>query len=191
MAWSDQATARHVLCISPRYAPSFGTFEFAYELISGVKAFMPPQGLLVVAAAVPSSWQVRFVDENMTPTTDSDFAWADAVFVSGMHVQRQQIHDICRRAHAAGRVTILGGPSVSACPDYYPDFDYLHIGELGDATEELFARLAADCSLTPKQVVLTTSERRPLGEWPAPAYELARIDRYFAIFRVFTAASLA
>ncbi len=179
MAYSDQSTARRVLCISPRYTPSFGTFEFAYELISGVKAFMPPQGLLVVAAALPSSWQVRFVDENLAPATDSDFAWADAVFVSGMHVQRQQIQVICRRAHAAGRVTVLGGPSVSACPDYYPDFDYLHIGELGDATEELFARLAADCSRRPKQAVLTTCERRPLTECPVPAYELAQIDRYF------------
>jgi len=37
----------------------------------------------------------------------------------------------------------IGGPSVSACPDYYPSFDYLHVGELGDATNELLARLRA------------------------------------------------
>jgi len=179
MMGSDQSTSRRVLCVSPRYAPSFGTFEYAYELTNGVKAFMPPQGLLVIAAAAPPSWRVRFVDENLTPATDADFAWAEAVFVSGMHVQRRQIDDICRRAHLAGRATVLGGPSVSACPDYYPDFDYLHIGEFGDATEELFARLARDCSRTPKQVALTTNERRPLTERPAPAYELAQIDRYF------------
>jgi radical SAM superfamily enzyme YgiQ (UPF0313 family) len=40
----------------------------------------------------------------------------------------------------------IGGPSVSACPDYYPSFDYLHVGELGDATNELIARLARDPS---------------------------------------------
>ena len=40
----------------------------------------------------------------------------------------------------------LGGPSVSACPDYYPAFDYLHVGELGDATDDLIARLARDTS---------------------------------------------
>jgi radical SAM superfamily enzyme YgiQ (UPF0313 family) len=89
------------------------------------------------------------------------------------------MHDICERAHKAGRTAVLGGPSVSACPDYYPDFDYLHIGELGDATEALFARLAEDCSRPAKQVVLTTQERRPLTECPPPAYELAEIHRYF------------
>jgi radical SAM superfamily enzyme YgiQ (UPF0313 family) len=168
-----------VLCVSPRYAPSFGTFEYAYELMKDVKAFMPPQGLLVIAAALPANWQVRFIDENMTQATTADFAWAEVVFVSGMHVQQPQMHDICARAHQAGRVTVLGGPSVSACPDYYPDFDYLHIGELGDATEALFARLSQDGSRPPRQVVLTTKEKRPLTECPPPAYELAQIDRYF------------
>jgi radical SAM superfamily enzyme YgiQ (UPF0313 family) len=140
---------------------------------------MPPQGLLVIAAALPPGWQVRFIDENMAPATAADFAWAEVVFVSGMHVQRPQINDICSRAHAAGRMAVLGGPSVSACPSYYPDFDYLHIGELGDATEQLFARLGADCARPPTQVVLTTAERRPLTQAPAPAYELAEINRYF------------
>ncbi|MHB8528121.1 MAG: B12-binding domain-containing radical SAM protein [Caulobacteraceae bacterium] len=172
-------TSRRVLIVSPRYAASFGTFEYAYELMSGVKAFMPPQGPLVIAAALPAPWRVRFVDENMGPASEADFAWAEAVFVSGMHVQRRQIHDICRRAHAAGLVTVLGGPSVSACPQYYPDFDYLHLGELGDATEALFARLADDCARPAKQVVLTTRERRALSDHPVPAYDLARIDRYF------------
>jgi radical SAM superfamily enzyme YgiQ (UPF0313 family) len=179
MVESDQLTPRRILCVSPRYESSFGTFEYAYELLNGVRAFMPPQGLLVIAAALPASWQVRFVDENMAPASDEDFAWAEAVFVSGMHIQRRRMHDICQRAHAAGRTTVIGGPSVSACPEYYPDFDYLHIGELGDATEQLFARLAEDCSRPPAQVVLKTRERRPLSEFPIPAYNLAQIDRYF------------
>ena len=107
---------------------------------------MPPQGLLVIAAAVPASWQVRFVDENIAEVTAEDFRWAEAIFVSGMHIQRRQIEDICRRAHAYGRTTVLGGSSVSAAPERYPDFDYLHVGEIGDATDELFARLARDPS---------------------------------------------
>ena len=106
---------------------------------------MPPQGLLVIAAYLPEQWQVRFVDENLPPATKEDFAWAEAVFVSGMHIQRQQMNDICRRAHELDLPVAIGGPSVSACPDYYPSFDYLHVGELGDATDELIARLARGC----------------------------------------------
>ena len=42
---------RRVLCVFPRYAKSFGTFQHAYPLFGGrVRAFMPPQGLLVVAS---------------------------------------------------------------------------------------------------------------------------------------------
>jgi len=137
---------RRILCVFPKYSPSFGTFEYAYPLTDGVQAFMPPQGLLLIAAALPDGWSVRFIDENIRAATDDDFEWAEAVFVSGMHIQRRQINDICRRAHEHGLPTALGGPSVSACPDYYPEFDYLHIGEMGDATDELFARLSADPS---------------------------------------------
>ena len=126
---------RHILCVFPRYAPSFGTFEHAYPLMDGVRAFMPPQGLLVIAAYLPATWQVRLIDENIRPASDEDFAWADAVFVSGMHVQREAIVAIGRRARQFGKASALGGPSVSSCPEHYPEFDYLHIGELGDATD--------------------------------------------------------
>ena len=170
---------RKILCVFPRYTSSFGTFEYAYPLTDGVRAFMPPQGLLVIAAYMPADWQVRFIDENMKPATDADFEWADAVFVSGMHIQRQQMTDICRRAHAFDRPVALGGPSVSACPDYYPTFDYLHVGELGDATDALIERLARDTARPEEQVVLKTKDRVEMSEFPIPAYELAEIDRYF------------
>ena len=135
------STPRKVLCVSPRYGPAFGTLHHAYPLTDGVKAFMPPQGLLVVAASLPPEWPIRFIDENIAPATEADFRWSDVVFVSGMHVQRREMNTICARAHALGRTTVLGGPSVSADPARYPDFDYLHIGELGDAFEALIARL--------------------------------------------------
>jgi hypothetical protein len=90
---------RRILCVFPRYSPSFGTFEYSYPLTDGARAFMPPQGLLVIAAYMPADWQVRFVDENMNAATAADFEWAEVVLVSGMHIQRQQMNDICRRAH--------------------------------------------------------------------------------------------
>src|SRR5205823_5038754 len=60
---------RKILCVFPRYVPSFGTFEYAYPLTDGVRGFMPPQGLLVIAAALPKTWTVRFVDENIGPAS--------------------------------------------------------------------------------------------------------------------------
>ena len=96
-----------------------------------------------------------------------------------MHIQRQQMNDICRRAHAFDLAVAIGGPSVSACPDYYPSFDYLHVGELGDATDELIERLARDPSRPEQQVVLKTADRLDMTKFPIPAYELAEIKHYF------------
>ncbi len=169
---------RRALLVFPRYTPSFGTFEYAYPIV-GAKAFMPPQGLLVIASALPKSWEVRFVDENIRPATRRDFDWAEVVFVSGMHIQREQIHDIARRAHAHGKTAALGGPSVSACPEYYPEFDYLHVGEMGDATDALVAALERDPSRPPSQITFTTKERLDLSAFPLPAYELIDLSQYF------------
>lgn len=170
-------TPRNVVCVFPRYSPSFGTFEYAYP-IAGVSGFMPPQGLLVIAASMPKYWNVRFIDENIRPAKAADFAWADVVFASGMHIQRPQIADITRRAHAAGKVVVLGGPSVSAAPEYYPDIDILHVGELGDATQALYAHLENDVCRPAEQLRFVTVEKLPLEQFPTPAYDLIDLSRY-------------
>jgi radical SAM superfamily enzyme YgiQ (UPF0313 family) len=178
MTQISEGPSRRILCVFPRYTASFATFEHSYELTMGTKACMPPQGLLVIAAAMPKHWEVRFIDENMETATEADFLWADAVFLSGMHIQRRQIDDICRRAHRYDKPVALGGPSVSACPHYYPSLDYLHIGELGDATEQLIEILAQDVTRPEKQIRLKTDKRRELTDFPIPAYELAKIGSY-------------
>src|SRR5258708_8373539 len=109
-------TARRILCVFPRYTSSFGTFEYSYPLTDGVQAFMPPQGLLLIAAYLPANWPVRFVDENIRPATQEDFEWAEAVLVSGMHIQRQQMNDISRGAHTLVLAAPIGAPPASACP---------------------------------------------------------------------------
>jgi hopanoid C-2 methylase len=169
---------RRVLCIFPAYTPSFGTFSHAYKLMGRVRAFMPPQGLLVIAAYLPQTWSVRFVDENIAPASAADFAWADVVMASGMHIQGRQIHDIAVRAKAAGKVSVLGGASVSGAPELYPDFDYLHVGEIGEGTDRLIARLDETVARPSAQIRFETTDRLPLSDFPTPAYDLIRLDRY-------------
>jgi radical SAM superfamily enzyme YgiQ (UPF0313 family) len=169
---------RRVLCVFPIYTPAFGTFQHAYKLLYGVKAFMPPQGLLLIAAYMPQGWPVRFVDENIARATDADLAWADVVMVSGMHIQAEQIHDIARRAHAAGKPVVLGGPSVSASPEMYPEIDYLHLGEIGDATDTLIRLIDDNVSRATEQVWFQTKQRLPLTDFPIPAYNAIPFGRY-------------
>jgi radical SAM superfamily enzyme YgiQ (UPF0313 family) len=127
---------------------------------------------------MPIAYSVRFIDENVTQATTADFGWADVIFVSGMHIQAPQIHDIAKRAKLAGKITVLGGASVSGSPELYPEFDYLHIGEMGDGTDRLIACL--DEGVTPPltQTRFETKERVPLCDFPLPAYDLVRLDHY-------------
>ncbi len=169
---------RRILLAFPRYSYSFGTFNHAFPLMGDVKGFMPPQGILVVAALIPKEWEIRFIDENIQRATPEDFAWADAVFLSGMHIQRGRIHDLARRAHDAGKVVALGGPSVSSAPDYYPDIDLLHCGEVGDATLRLFQHLDETVERPEEQILFRAVERLPMSEFPTPAYDRIRVRDY-------------
>ena len=172
---------RRVLCVFPHYTPSFGTFNHAYRLMKGVRAFMPPQGLLLIAAYMPEGWPVRFIDENIRKATAAELEWADVILVSGMHVQRQQINDIAERAHAAGKVVMLGGPSASASPEMYPDIDYLHIGEMGDATDRLIGCLDESVARPSAQIRFETKDRLPLQDFPIPAYDLIPLKNYLML----------
>ena len=169
---------RRVLCVFPKYTPAFGTFQHAYKLMYRVKAFMPPQGLLLIAAYMPESWPVRFVDENIKRAAAKDFEWADVVLVTGMHVQADEIHDIARRAHAAGKVAVLGGPSASASPEMYGEYDYLHVGELGDGTDAIVQLIDDNPTRPTQQTIFKTEKRLPLPDFPIPAYDKIPQGRY-------------
>ena len=168
---------RRVLLVFPRYAKSFGTFDHSFALL-GVSACMPPQGILLIAALLPPEWEVKFVDENIRRVQSAEFHWADVVFLTGMHIQRGQINELNERAHQAGKLTVLGGPSVSAAQAFYPEVDLLHCGEAGDATWSLFQYLDETVERPPKQKVFRTGERLPLSDFPSPAYGLLATGQY-------------
>ncbi|MEH2076102.1 MAG: B12-binding domain-containing radical SAM protein [Nostoc sp.] len=170
---------RRILCIFPKYSRSFGTFHHAYPLMGKVRAFMPPQGILIVAAYLPQKWEVRFIDENVKSAKRGDYQWADVVIVSGMHIQKPQINQINELAHRAGKITVVGGPSVSGCPEYYPEFDILNLGELGDGSDRLIEYLDQNLERPQAQIRFETKERLPLTEFPTPAYHLLNINDYF------------
>ena len=118
-------------------------------------------------------WQVRFVDENIRPASAERFRLGRR----GLRQRHARPAPPDPRHRAAAprlpaRSIVLGGPSVSACPELYPDFDYLHIGELGDATDALIAAPRRRTARAPPRAdaLLTTAERLPLTEFPLPAY---------------------
>ena len=159
---------RRVLCVFPRYTPSFGTFEFAYPLTDGVRAFMPPQGLLVIAAAVP-------------PTLGGPLhrrehrAGHRRRFRLGRCGVRQRhacpaaadATTSAARAHAFGKVAVLGGSVGVGLPG---ELSGLRLpARRRDRRRHRRAVRAARRETSrgpPRQIVLTTKERRALTEFP-------------------------
>jgi radical SAM superfamily enzyme YgiQ (UPF0313 family) len=119
------------------------------------------------------------VDENARPAAPDELAWADAIFLSGMHVQRPFIEDVIARAHHLGKPVVLGGPSVSGCPEHYPDADLIQVGEIGDSTDAIIAWLDEHRARPPRQLRFDTATRLPLTEFPLPAYHLIALRQYF------------
>jgi hypothetical protein len=78
----------NILLIYPEFPDTFWSFKHALKFIRK-KAGAPPLGLLTVAAMLPSVWEKRLTDLNVTELTEEDLAWADYVFVSAMVVQRE------------------------------------------------------------------------------------------------------
>ena len=159
----------------------------AYRLMYRVRAFMPPQGLLLIAAYLPERWPVRFVDENIAPATAADFAWADVVLVSGMHIQAPQIHDIARarqggrQGHGAGRASVSARRRCIRTSTICTS--------ASSATPPTGSSPASTTSVAPPaaQVRFETNERLPLSDFPIPAYDLIRArplsDRQLAILQ--------
>ena len=77
-----------ILFVYPEFPDTFWSFKHALKFVQK-KAGAPPLGLLTIAAMLPSGWDKRLVDLNVTNLTDEDLAWADSVFVSAMIIQRE------------------------------------------------------------------------------------------------------
>jgi hopanoid C-2 methylase len=95
-----------------------------------------------------------------------------------MHIQLSQIRDIHHRAKSLGKLTVLGGSAVSSRPQTYPEFDYLHIGEIGDATDRLIEIIDYSVEPPPAQRLLETHKRLPLSSFPLPRYDAVPLARY-------------
>ena len=90
-----------ILLVYPEFPDTFWSFKHALKFIRK-KAGAPPLGLLTVAAMLPLDWKKRLVDLNVCRLTDEDLAWADAVFLSAMIVQRDSAREIIQRCKAVG-----------------------------------------------------------------------------------------
>jgi len=142
--------------------------------IAGVKYFMPPLGLLTVAALLPQDWNFKLVDLNVEPLSEDIFEWADLVCTGGILSQQQGILSIIEMTHRHGRKVVVGGPDPTSQPELYQKADFLVIGE-GENTIPAFIK---DLENGRARGIYRSSGLAEMTESLVPRYDLIRFSEY-------------
>ena len=132
---------KKILLVSPDYNPeerqnaASGSSEEPSPDVSFLqtKALFMPLGMATVAALTPDDIEVDMwhegIREQITEDTDlgNDY---DLVAVTGYGAHISRVREIGQIFCARGVLVAVGGPGVSAAPEYYRDqFDVVFIGE--------------------------------------------------------------
>ena len=142
--------------------------------IAGVKYFMPPLGLLTVAALLPQNWSYKLVDLNVEPLREEYFEWADIVCTGGILSQQQGILSVIEKAHSFGKRVVVGGPDPTSQPDLYTNADYLVLGE-GEKSIPAFVKdLENGCSTG----IYEPSDLADMTDAVVPRYDLTKFSEY-------------
>lgn len=162
-----------VLMLYPEIPDTFWSFKHALRFVRK-QASSPPLGLVTIAALLPSAWEKRLVDVNVTRLRDRDLAWADMVMISAMIVQRESAHELVDRCKKAGVTVVAGGPLFLSEYDHFPEIDHFILNE-GEITLPLFlSDLARGCP----QRIYRTDEFADMSMTPVPMWELIDFRKY-------------
>src|SRR5574341_344021 len=162
-----------ILLLYPRFPDTFWSFKHALRFIRK-KAGAPPLGLLTVAAMLPSEWEKRLVDLNVTDLTEEDLAWADYVFVSGMVVQRESVRAILKLCKTVGVRVVAGGPLFTMEHEQFPDVDHFVLNE----AEETLAPFLRDLEHGQARRIYATEEFPDINQTPIPLWHMADLRHY-------------
>jgi radical SAM superfamily enzyme YgiQ (UPF0313 family) len=164
--------------IYPKFVPdSFWNYTEACELV-GAKYPAAPLGLITVAAMLPKDWDIRLVNRNTEPLTESDLDWADLVMIGGMLNQQPDAIHLIELAHRLGKPVCVGGPDVSSSPHLYADADFQVIGEAEHVIEHF---IAAWDSGERHGVFIAEKFKIDVTLSPMPRYDLIKFDHYLFV----------
>lgn len=166
------------LLINPTYLDSFWSFKQSCQN-AGAKAMAPPLGLITVAALLPREWQLRLVDVNTRPLSESDWQWGELVLLTGMLAQKEDLLALIREAKARGKTVVVGGPYATSVPERVlaAGADFLVRGEAENLIDELLAVLQE----SKPQKVLEGSGKPLMTSSPVPRFDLIRPSDYITM----------
>ncbi|MBW2998710.1 DUF4070 domain-containing protein [Candidatus Woesearchaeota archaeon] len=162
-----------ILLLYPKCPDSYWSFKHALKFISK-KAAIPPLGLITVSAMLPSTWQKKLIDMNVSKLKEKDIIWADYVFISEMHIQQESVNKIIVTCKEYNKKIVAGGPFFSQEYKNYSQIDHLVLNE-AEITLPLFLK---DLIKGKAKRIYKTSEFADMSLTPVPHYHLLERKKY-------------
>lgn len=164
----------NVLLVYPQYPDSFWSFKNIMRFISK-KATVPPLGLITVSAMLPKGWQKKLVDLNVSALQIKDLLWADFVFISAMHIQKESVNKVIELCQKYEVKMIAGGPLFTQEYESYPQIDHFILNE-AEITMPLFLNDLATRKVPER--VYKTEDFADISKSPIPEYCLLSAKDY-------------
>ncbi len=172
------------LLINPR--ADFCIFTFTDTLwLTGKKLFGPPLGLMTAAALLPQEWELRLVDNGVSPVNEDQWQWADIVMFSGNFLHRRNLLELIREAKRRGKPVAVGGPFATSLPEEVLDAgaDFVVQGEGENAIPLFLDALGAGA----KNGVFRSAERPDMSTSPVPRFDLLTDRHSYQYLQIQTA----
>ncbi len=163
------------LLLYPQFPQSFWSYDRFME-IAGLKAVIPPLGIITVAALLPPDWEIRFRDRNVSFETDADWEWCDLVILSAMLVQKPDFQALIQKAVRLGKQVAVGGPYPTSVPQ-----DALEAGAhflILDEGEMTVPQFLVALRQGETQGVFRSVEKPDVNQSPMPRFDLLQRDAY-------------
>ncbi len=159
--------------------PSFYKAPTERTVVRARRREVVPLVLPYLAALSPTDWEIRLVDEMVTPV---DLAAAvDLVAITTSTLGSLRAYDLAAEFRGRGKPVILGGPHVF----FYPEEAGQHADAVGIGEGELIWRqMLADAAAGRLKKVYRGDTHSDLKGLPLPRYDLMEL-RHYGPFRTF------
>jgi radical SAM superfamily enzyme YgiQ (UPF0313 family) len=163
------------LLLYPRFPKTFWSYDRFMEM-ADLRAFIPPLGIITVAALLPQDWEIRFHDRNVKEESEADWEWCDIVILSAMLAQKPDFLAQIQKAVRLGKKVAVGGPFPTSVPEaaLKAGAHYLILDE-GEVTVPLFLEAIANGK---EQGIFRGVEKPDVTQSPMPRFDLLDRDYY-------------
>ena len=162
-----------ILLVSPETPVTFWSFRHALRFIAK-KSSEPPLGLITVASLLPTDWEKKLVDMNVSTLSNKQIKWADYVFLTGMNVHLESFKQVVKRCNAMNVKVVAGGPMCTTDYEQFEGVDHFILNE----AEITLPRFLHDLENGNPERIYRSDEYPDLGMTPVPDWHLLNMKHY-------------